>query len=610
MPPLLNIFYGVIGLGVSGCALFGWGRQIRRCTALPSGSWPVSVVLGLAWVIFLGGLLNLCHLAFPQTLDLLLVAGLGLAVFEWRGVRFKNLWPEDRADRRYRIIFAGLALAIMGFTIITQLAPRYYSPDDDLRKYFAHVARMIQTGTLRGSPLNALGSETFGGQAFLQGFVAGHFPIQYINGMDAVFCFGLCLALAGGIAWKRPNLGVGAIVGVIAVFFIHPQSINISSLYSTAALLMGLIFLNLDPREHLTEKHPAWRSAIPAALIIAGVLALKPTGVLFLALQLFLSTIVTLRLTRDWQPVLKSVLLTVFWAGVFLLPWVLLFAPEQIAGWLHPLPAASTPIPLVSETINLLSPEKRPYGSSYLAYTSVAIFLCGCALSFFFTRNKDEASRRLAFGLAATCAAAVAAFLVINVGGLYLVESDGALRYSIPTLIGITPAAFGLGAICWEGRKTWLALVSGVILFVLFLPATRQRFDLLANHHTQVAYVPNFKPEAFSDLQSFEDNLLQGALSDRIRRLQQKIPPGKSIVAWVDAPFQLDFRRNPIFDINDSGLGTGWSRMPDADYVLWEKDGFDVTPRYYYFFSPETLRKTDGFGHGQVPGFSESTRPT
>jgi hypothetical protein len=66
-------------------ATYGWGRLTRRLAGLPNGTWPVSSALGLACVIFLGGILNLCRLAFPAALAAIVLTG-------WR-------WPFSPSDR-------------------------------------------------------------------------------------------------------------------------------------------------------------------------------------------------------------------------------------------------------------------------------------------------------------------------------------------------------------------------------------------------------------------------------------------------------------------------------------------------------------------------------
>ena len=594
---------------VISCALFGWGRLVRRFSGWPMGTWPVTATLGLAAWIFFGGILNLLHLAYPWALDLLVISGLGLALSEWKAADWpsvrKYYWPTAVKERGQVIVLAILLLALMCFTIETQLRPLGYNTGDDFRKYFAHVVRMVQTGTLRGSPLNSIGSETLGGQAFLQGFVAGHFPIQLINGVDAVFCFFLCLTMAGGIFFQQKVSVGAAIISLLAVFFINPQYVNVSALYSMAALLMALIFLKIDPREQASEFPAAPWHEIPLALIYAGVLALKPTVLPFLALQFIFSFLAAVKKTPDWPALVKATIRTILWAALFIAPWLLLSAPEYWSGLIHPAGAPATPIQKSYETINLLSGAEKYFGGSYLAYTAAAFGLVLYAVFGIATgrRSLEPARRSLALNLAAICTAGGAAYLVINVGGVYFMDSDNVLRYSVPILIGVTPAAIGLGSLCWTDRTrvagasqgTLLALVFGAVLFGLFFQTTINRVKLLLREGTELAFLQNSSPGNLIYFHDFQKPAQQEAAAKEMQRWQQKIPPGKKVIAWVDTPFQLDYKRNIIYDVNEAGLGTAWAVRPETDYVLWQYKGGTITKPADYHVTIQQFGRHLGF---------------
>jgi hypothetical protein len=44
-------------------------------------------------------------------------------------------------------------------------------------------------------------------------------------------------------------------------------------------------------------------------------------------------------------------------------------------------------------------------------------------------------------------------------------------------------------------------------------------------------------------------------------------------VAWVEAPILLDWARNPIIDVNESGLAPAWASFPRGGYVIWQYRG-------------------------------------
>ena len=91
----------------------------------------------------------------------------------------------------------------------------------------------------------------------------------------------------------------------------------------------------------------------------------------------------------------------------------------------------------------------------------------------------------------------------------------------------------------------------------------------------------------------YNDEVLYGDASMHVAAVQNKVPAGQAIIAWVTAPFYLDYRRNVIFDVDNSGLGSPWAYLPDeAEYFIVEYEGFGVFPvRRYYEFLQDPGRK-------------------
>src|SRR5580658_9656238 len=204
-------------IAVATLMFLGWGSTFLKLLRIEPKSWPTTVALGMAAVVFIGGILNLARLAYPISLAAIAGIGLVLAILALRTI--------DRPP----LIVAIIILTVTIFTIATQLPPSIYNFHDDYQKYFAYPVRMVETGTVFGSPLSAMGLQTLGAQAFLDGFVVAFFPIVYINGVDAVFGLLLCLLLAGQFNPKQKNLLAMTVVAVLSVVFINPQSVNIST---------------------------------------------------------------------------------------------------------------------------------------------------------------------------------------------------------------------------------------------------------------------------------------------------------------------------------------------------------------------------------------------
>ena len=103
MPTILIDTLGAVGFVVAAFGFYGWGRAVRRLVGLPTGTWPVSIALGIAAAIFAGGILSLLHLAYPWALDTLLIIGAGFAIDALRrdGLStVSTIWPASRAERR------------------------------------------------------------------------------------------------------------------------------------------------------------------------------------------------------------------------------------------------------------------------------------------------------------------------------------------------------------------------------------------------------------------------------------------------------------------------------------------------------------------------------
>src|SRR5262245_18389742 len=188
MQVLVKLSIAAVILSITWASLFGWGMAVRRFSRDPEGLAPVTVALGLSAILAIGGVLNLDRIAFAPALWLVVGVGLVACVVQVIPALFRmkrsalfdeSGWSEDA-------FASGFVAIVIAFTIATQLPPEAFNIHDHFQKYFAHPVRLA-TGTVSGSPLSALGTETLGGQALLHAIVLSLFPIEFINGADAVF---------------------------------------------------------------------------------------------------------------------------------------------------------------------------------------------------------------------------------------------------------------------------------------------------------------------------------------------------------------------------------------------------------------------------------------
>lgn len=237
----------VVVLAVAVFSLWGTGAFVRRKVGAKSWPWPVSITVGVAIMVFIGGVLNVLRVAYAPALWGVTAVGFVLSLQELRRVDLQRIRSQVR--RLEFIATAMVITAVIGFTMFTQLPPSAFNVHDDLQKYFTYPVRMLATGTLLGSPLDGLGYQTLGGLSFLQAIVLSVLPIGYINGVDAVFGLLVLMFITASAGWRRSQWFPAALVGPVLIIAINPLSVNVSGLYLGGALMAACVMLVADSRE-------------------------------------------------------------------------------------------------------------------------------------------------------------------------------------------------------------------------------------------------------------------------------------------------------------------------------------------------------------------------
>ncbi|HTB09944.1 MAG TPA: hypothetical protein VK752_00155 [Bryobacteraceae bacterium] len=510
-------------IAVATLMFFGWGSAFRRLFRLEPVNPPLTVVLGMAAVVFIGGILNLARFAYPPALVVLAVIGVVLAI------------RPALSLVRPPVLISVLILMVLIFTTTTQLPPSIYNFHDDYQKYFAYPIRMVETGTVFGSTLSAMGLQTLGAQAFLDGFVVGFFPIRYINGVDAVFGLFLCLMLATQFSKSRAT----TLVCVLSVILINPQYVNVSTLFCGSALIMAMIAVEDPPS---------------LGLLCAALIAMKPIYAVFIAIYLLASAFIAAGGIR-WA--IRAGLA----AALFLSPWALVHAPNYAAAFRthHP---ALTPVPgeIDTQRLNLFSFEPLAYGSTAANYTLLVIAIAACGMI----------CRRSSRKTLACAITGVATFLVfVYVLGPLQYGYEHGLRYFTPVAIALAPAIFAWTASVQS--RAWLPMLIAAVPLAAFGPSLRARFAMALETHSAVSYAWLAKDPVYV---AYNRRVLSPSERDDVQVLQDRVPAGETILAWMNTPFYLDYKRNRIIDIDTAGIAVPWASVPRARYLIWDYAGF------------------------------------
>lgn len=561
---------GLLLLATAAAAAWGWGWMMRRGQAAMPGSVPMTIAIGLAVVVFLGGAANLLHCASPVGLTSIWAAGCALAVVGgWRERRQLLGWRPTRAGL---VAAVPLVLAVV-LVLVWFTPPAVFNVHDDLEKYLAQPVRMLAHGTLRPNPLGSLGAETLGGQALLQAMLLAYLPIEFSGTVDWGLGFLLFVALAVFGRSPAPAGIVGLAAGACALA-INPQVVNTSSLFTGAALILAAILLTGgEPREQRWPAHVL-------GLLYAGLIALKTSHAAFVVLHLvMLAAAAPVWGARAWRTIIASAL----WMFVFLAPWLLLHRSLYLAP---AVPRAPLPPAAGTETPSVFSAALNGYGSTLLHYTALAIFsVVVASLAAVFLRRQNLASPRDGAALmAAGFAAGAGYFLIEWIGGPRWFGSFAAARYATPALLAFIPAFLVLGHAAgpatWRVRWQIGGLVLAAALVVAFWPSLVSRVREGRELGTPLAYLAHAQPAARADFVTHNRHAFSEVNRTHLRALQDFVPAGQPFAAWVSTPFQLDFARNEIFTIDPAGLAMRWTRMPTGiEHVLLQYRGFAVRSR-------------------------------
>ena len=553
---MTQILAGTFFLLVLPASFFGWGLSFRRLFGMPRGKAGTTIALGVAAVIFVGGWLNRLGIAYSPAVVAVLAGGICLMFFLTRGPVFQDLVGEGRSFGAGGLILAATFLVLLVFT---QLPPWEYNLGDDLQKYFTWPARMLATGTMVFSPTSSIGAESLGGQAFLHGITLSILPANYLAGLDGIFGLALCLLLALSLS-RHP---IAQTLCVFSVVVIHPEIVNISTVYVGAALMIAAF----ETSGEVVEQRP------PAqALLYAALLACKPTFAIFVVFHLVAVGVAK----PNIRSAAESMIRTIPWVVFFLSPWILLHGPHWLAGLGYEAPATSG---IRHEAASsLFSLQRLFYGSSMFAYSSLVFgTTIGTCIIVWITRRQDE--QRLKLLLAAAVFLSGGYLVVYCLIGPLLTGQALIVRYFTPMLIAVVPVCIGLSMSRLPERGGWLPAVAAVFttLLAFFGPSFGERAGQLLSRHTQLGY----GTIDFAYNQRFNNLVFGGFTQERLRKAQNIIPAGEPILALVDTAFQLDFARNTIYDEDPSGIANPWAVIPEIHFLLWDKRDTANSETYY-----------------------------
>jgi hypothetical protein len=596
-------------------ALYGIGRITEKVFRI-FFPYPFTIILGLACLIVLGGVLNFAGIAYPLVLDAVILSGLGyfaLTFFktrEWRSHFFKIRQFFSKTTTVQFLPPALLIGIVFFFSAFTLSSPEAFNFHDDLEKYINHPIRMLSTGSLSGGHFNALGSETLGGQAFLHGFVAAHWPIGYVNSVDSVFGLALCLMAAISAAFSI-GLPVWYTLLVLAVpVFINPQIVNISASYTASALMLFLFCGTWIELKNRNNSASPWPHAICTGFVYSALVALKTS---FLLLPLAHLSVLSLGLaiyTTRLKEVFSWAIKVVISSIIFLLPWIMIYSSRLSAffsdrGYLDISLQEMDYFRHTTPIINPFSLQSLFWGFgdnfSYYTLTILLILFCGIILIAFqfpgYPYNKVLTATALAACLTPPLLYGLNIFIISSM----LFGPESSLRYLCPVIIAAAPSAMIMAAASTPGansqiktkrlffkRPIFIIAVFSLILLIAFSASFSERIKQAFTHGSILSFGNLARDPKYV---AYNHYVFSAAAKKKVHTAQQIVPQNETLATWTSLALYLDYQRNRIIDIEPAGLASPLTDFPfgqgiedgikyfktlGIDYVLWQYRGYAV----------------------------------
>ena len=572
---LENLFFILFG-----CSMYGWGH-IFFLKSLSSYI-SVNIVIGMSVTLFIGGILNNFNFANESTIKTIFYLGLFLFFIKIIiNSRFlKNITLIKSFKKNYYILLLPIILLIV--SIFSSIDPDAYNYHDDFQKYFIHPIKMLETGSVFGGTLSAIGQQSLGGQAFFQSFFLSFVGLNAINIFDSVFCLSISIFLLLELALKERALMFGTLIACLVVLF-HPQYVNISSLYSSVLFILTSIILSLEfLRNHSNVNSFYFKYILALSFSLASLVILKTNNAIFPLIYFFIFIFFIFIFRKFSKPIFQSIFITPLISLILVVPWLItLFNlyKDSTQSTNKTLNLKIPSLQIEPYIKKLISNDSLIYGGSHFAYTSLTIvgFLLIVLIIFVLKRKKIELQKlektNLFLSFVSIFSGIAIYFVMIFLGAKYSPIED-LTRYSLPFIVATIP--IGLFFLFVSIPKNFL--YSKFVFYFIIIVLSINFFQYYVNRTIQsykCGSQLSFTSFACSkDYLNYNKEVFKKEKKLFVQKLQKNIPEKKAIMVWINTPFYMDFKRNEIIDISIGGFDNPWAKFPSAEYMIWEYKGF------------------------------------
>ena len=555
-PNYSDIFLWAIFLFLS---YIGYGAAVVRLlnrAEFNDFGWAAKAAVGMSASIVLGSALMVFKAATPVGLTSVAVVGFGLACYFFylelnktqistSNKRKGKGKPPVAKKANYVWLFLVIPGAFALLTFATSVYwPFQYDPNDDWIAYLTFPEKILQTGTLL-EPFSQRRIFSLCGQSVLlaQIMIVAEPESAHLldRGFGAILLFGL---LVEATRKTTPHWQWLRALFILAAVTVSVPRINTSSTVVGVCLIFAF-FLCISKIQGC--KVTGWKVWIIPALVLAGASSLRFTYALACAGALGVWFILMLieNFIGNWKNLLQN------YFKIGLLTFLYL-APTMVVSW----ESSRTPIyPLMDG--NLMPNvqfvktgmgffEDAKVVLSFFSMPEVATVILGMSLVFLLQSHTQKLA-----AAASGVGICLGILIAINTTGTAATWNMDFYRLVFPILAA---SFFWISAMCLDSINGkgffWKKCMTFVALMVFFWPQAGSTAEELKIQFEALKH----QEQGFK----FQASPLQAYYKD----LQNLVPPGEKIFAIVDAPYLLNYSRNPIFNVDNIACASPPPGMP------------------------------------------------
>jgi hypothetical protein len=571
---LINFFIFIFLFSFS---MFGWGNIFFSKPI--SNLISINIVIGMGFTLFLGGILNFLSLANENSIRAIFFIGLLLFIIKIIKIRYSiNKLIVNQNFRKINLIFI-LPIILLMLSVFSSLNPDTYNIFDDFQKYFLHPVKMLETGSIFGSNLSALGRETFGGQAFFQSFYVTWLGLRGLNIFDSIFC--LCIIIFIILEWsiKQKITFIGFLTSSL-IIVIQPQYVNISSLYSGALFMISSILIALELfKNNLSYNLRNLKVSLGISLCFSSLIVLKPIYILFPLIFFSLLIFFYFFFYKLNKEFIFLILIIPILTIILCLPWTI-FSLKNYFNFQSNIGSIDLQLNMLQSYVpSIISIKALKFGATQFHY-SLLIFLGSflVLLNIFLLKNKkielNEHSTRIFIVSSSSLLAIFVIYLILlMLAGINYIQFGTSIRYSIPFVIATFPLGFLILSSLYKNHLQYLKVFISLIILtslVSFFPHYVKRINQYYKCGSQLSFSSFACSKQYLNYNKF---VFSTNKKDSVRKLQDLIPEGETIMVWINTPFYLNFKRNKIIEMDLAGINNSWAIFPSSKYMIWEYRG-------------------------------------